>query len=379
VIGEFAASTEALLSKYLAEKANSVAFIEVLLTRYYKPGMDFIRVSSYGAGKLEKSFKYGHRWGFLLHFSTTRKFSLYALTLLYLVISLLRVGVKFDTCVACNVPFPLVGLMLRRLRLIRKVIFISVVHPHQSRLFRFVDKIALNSCDAIWYQTIRMEKIKEEEGFIKNHNIPKILVPIGVGSEGVGDAVASQIDWRSIGYVGRLDNDIGLELVIEAFSQVIKKVPNAKLKIIGSGPTEEELKLKVKRLGLEEKVEFLGFIGDRRRTKDILSRCALCVAPYIPEKAYSMHYADSAKAKEYIEYGTPIIITKVPEIAFEIGEKKAGFAVNYDKNEIAEAMIRLLTDDKLRQECRENIKQLTLKYDYKKIYNEALWGSGIKL
>lgn len=94
--------------------------------------------------------------------------------------------------------------------------------------------------------------------------------------------------------------------------------------------------------------------------------------------AYSIQFTDSAKVKEYMECDTPIIITKVPEIVLEIEEKRAGFAVNYNKGEIAEAMIKLLTDDELWQQCRENIRQLAIKYDYRKIHDEAFRASGIE-
>jgi len=386
VLGEFAGGHETLLTKYLVDRTIVVAFIEFLLTRYYKPGMDILRASYYRGGKLERGLNYGSRWGFLLGSGKFRRVPFYALCLAYTVICLMRFRTKFDICLASNIPFPLVGLALRRLGLVEKVIFISVTHfPSPKggadatilRLFRFIDKLAHNSCDAIWYQTSRMRKVKEQEGFVKSHKVPRILAPIGVERSGTEDTTMEEIERTSVAYVGRLDDDIGLELVIEAFSLVVKKVPNAKFKIIGSGSSEARLRQEVRALGLETNVEFLGFIGDREKVRDILSRCAVGIAPYIPSLDYSMQYADSAKAKEYIECGIPVIITKVPEIAFEIEGEKAGFALNYDKSEIAKAMIKLLTDDKLWRECHKNIKRLAQKYDYRKIYDQAFRASGI--
>lgn len=388
MIGEFAASTEALLSKYLAEKANSIDFIEVLLTRYYKPRMNFIRVTRYAAGKLIASSDYGSRWSFLLHFGKTRRTFLHILCLMHIALCLFKLKPKFDICIACaGTHFALIGLALRRLGLVTEVFFISVFHPSPSkgfnidaildRFLRFSDRIAHNSCDVIWYQTLRMKDIKEREGFVKNENIPRILVPIGVLNDRE-DLSNNQVERTTVGYVGRLDEDMGLESALEAFSQVVKVVPNARLIIIGSGPSEEKLRQKVQTIGLGDNVDFRGFIGDRKKVEDILSKCAISIAPYIPSPDNPMQYADSAKAKEYMQYGTPIIITKVPEIAFEIEVRRAGFAVNYDKEKIAEAMIKLLTDDGLWQECRENVRQLAIKYDYRKIYDDAFQASGIK-
>jgi glycosyltransferase involved in cell wall biosynthesis len=378
VLGEFAGAHETLLTKYSAERATAVAFIEVLPTRYYKPGMDFLRVSCYRTGNLERSFSYGSNWGFLLRFRKTRKVLLYTLDILYLIMSLARLRCKFDICLACNVPFPLVGLTLRKLRLVRKVIFVSATHfPRNIRLFRFIDKIGQNACDAVWYQTKRMQEVKAEEGLLKNKDIPRILVPIGVDVRSKGPN--NRIERRTVGYVGRLDKDMGLDLVIHAFSEAVKIVPDAKFVIIGSGPSEKELKEEAQMLGLTDNVEFKGFIGERKTVEEILSRWAAGIVPYIPVPGDPMYYADSSKVKEYIQAGIPIVITRVPEVAVEIEEETAGFAVEYDKDEVAKAIIRFLTDDSLWQECRENTTHLAFKYNYRELYENAFLGSGIKL
>lgn len=378
VLGEFAGAHETLLVKYLANRATAVAFIEVLITRYYKPGMDILRASCYRTGVPEKRFCHGRNFGFILRFRKTRKALFYALILLYLAISLARLRCRFDICIACNVPFPLIGLTLRRLRLVQKVIFVSVTHfPHNMRLFRFIDKISQNACDAVWYQTKRMQEVKAEEGWIKNRSIPRILVPIGVDAG--SKSPDNQIERRTMGYVGRLDKDMGLDLVFQAFSEVVAVVPDAKFIIIGSGPSEEELQEKAQVLGLTDNIEFKGFIGDRETVEEILARCAVGIVPYIPIPGDPVYYADSSKVKEYIQAGIPMIITKVPEVAAEIEQQEAGFAVEYDKDVVAKAMIRLLTDNELWQDYRENVRKLVTKYDYMKIYDEAFRASGLEI
>jgi glycosyltransferase involved in cell wall biosynthesis len=102
------------------------------------------------------------------------------------------------------------------------------------------------------------------------------------------------------------------------------------------------------------------------------------IVPYIPVPGDPMYYADSSKVKEYIQAGIPIvIITNVPEVAVEIEGETAGFAVEYAKDEIAKAMIRLLTDDRLWRDYGENVRKLSTRYDCVKIYDAAFRGSGI--
>ena len=82
--------------------------------------------------------------------------------------------------------------------------------------------------------------------------------------------------------------------------------------------------------------------GERKVVEEILARCAIDVVPYIPILGDPMYYADSSKAKEYIQAGIPIIMTRVLEAAVTIEQEKAGFAVEYDKDGVAKAIITVL-------------------------------------
>lgn len=59
-------------------------------------------------------------------------------------------------------------------------------------------------------------------------------------------------------YFGRLSHEKGLETLIRSMALVRSA---AKLKIIGSGPQEKELKRLVQRLKLEDKIDFVGFLS----------------------------------------------------------------------------------------------------------------------
>lgn len=59
--------------------------------------------------------------------------------------------------------------------------------------------------------------------------------------------------------IGRLVYQKGFDRLLQAMPQLLKEKPNAKLWILGEGPLEEELKEQCIRLGIVEKVEFVGF------------------------------------------------------------------------------------------------------------------------
>lgn len=76
-------------------------------------------------------------------------------------------------------------------------------------------------------------------------------------------------------YAGRLDRLKRLDLALDALA----RSRHARLKIAGSGPLEPELRKQAARLGVEDRVEFLGFVSDA----DLVSLYASCrAAVYAP-------------------------------------------------------------------------------------------------
>lgn len=61
-----------------------------------------------------------------------------------------------------------------------------------------------------------------------------------------------------VGHVGRFSNQKNHLFLIDIFAELIKQYNNCKLLLIGSGETQEEVKLKVKHMGLSDDVIFAG-------------------------------------------------------------------------------------------------------------------------
>lgn len=65
-----------------------------------------------------------------------------------------------------------------------------------------------------------------------------------------------------LGHVGRFNLQKNHELLIEIFNEVCKRNEKAVLLLVGTGELEEKIREKVRNLGLNEKVMFLGVRGD---------------------------------------------------------------------------------------------------------------------
>lgn len=62
--------------------------------------------------------------------------------------------------------------------------------------------------------------------------------------------------------VGRLSTEKGQSLLLRAMASLSKEFPGLRLTFAGVGPLETELKQLASRLGVADRVEFLGFVGD---------------------------------------------------------------------------------------------------------------------
>jgi len=70
-------------------------------------------------------------------------------------------------------------------------------------------------------------------------------------------------------YVGRLSPTKGLDLLIDAWSTVVKAIPSARLQIAGDGSPlyRSELERRAARLGVSESIVFHGRIGENEKTR----------------------------------------------------------------------------------------------------------------
>lgn len=82
------------------------------------------------------------------------------------------------------------------------------------------------------------------------------------------------------GHVGRFDEVKNHAFLIDAFAKVVEKDPEAVLILIGSGPLEEQIKQKVRSIGLDQNVRFLGLRTD---VADLYSCMDMFIFPSIYE------------------------------------------------------------------------------------------------
>lgn len=284
---------------------------------------------------------------------------------------------KFDIYIGVEAVNTLLGIFFKKLGLVKKVIYYNLDYGRNrfpnfllNFAFHSLDKLAINHADYSWNLCKNMIEERENIGAIKKNAPVHIVVPIGVNFYGINRLPLERINKKSLVYLGTLNPQQGVQLIIEAFPEILKKIPDASLLIIGSGEFEQNLKRMVDMLGIRENVRFTGIISDEEAEK-FLCQAAIGIAPYLDEAFSNKRYTEPTKPKTYLACGLPVIITRVPLIAEEIEREGAGMAVSYDKEDFIRAVERLLSDGKLYEQYRKNAIRLAAKYDWQHIFADA--------
>lgn len=76
--------------------------------------------------------------------------------------------------------------------------------------------------------------------------------------------------------------------------------------------------------------------------------------------------------KYNLDFSIPVIITKVPEVTFEISKRQAGIAINYNSHELSDAIIKIMTEDKLYMLHRGNTLQFAQELSWDNVFTVAL-------
>jgi phosphatidyl-myo-inositol dimannoside synthase len=137
-----------------------------------------------------------------------------------------------------------------------------------------------------------------------------------------------------------LDREKGVDRVIEAFPQVLEKLPTAVLRIVGEGSDRPRLEALARRLGVDERVRFLGAVDDAA-LKRLYASSDLLALPSIQE-GFGLVYLEA------MAHGLPSVVAAGTAGSEVVEHGLTGLAVDPDDlRELADAMVHLLTDQEL--------------------------------
>lgn len=158
-------------------------------------------------------------------------------------------------------------------------------------------------------------------------------------------------------YAGRLAPEKNLEFLLRAFAGVAQVIPNVHLLIVGGGQKqfEDELKLLPSRLGIGDRVRFVGMIP----YDQLPSYLAMCDA-FVTASVTEVHPLSVIEA---MGTGLPVLGIDSPGVGDSISDCETGLLATNDLASFTAKMTYLCMKDELRERMGHAAREASHEYD----------------
>ncbi len=166
-------------------------------------------------------------------------------------------------------------------------------------------------------------------------------IPLGIDYCFINQTTLKWPREKWILFIGTLAEQKGVDILLDAFIEVCKQIPDVKLHIAGRGKLENVLYSKVESVHIEDRVIFHGFV-DRNMVMQLYRESWIVVMPSVWWEQFGMVIPES------LACGTPVIGTEVGGIKEQLFGKNIGILVPpRDAKLLAEKIIYLLKQPKI--------------------------------
>jgi glycosyltransferase involved in cell wall biosynthesis len=146
----------------------------------------------------------------------------------------------------------------------------------------------------------------------------------------------------TIVYSGIVSSERGLETAIEAMQILSSSIPNAKLVIVGGGPSEQALRELTIQSGLQSCVEITGWM-DHNLLPSYVAAADVCIVPH-PANPF-IDTTMPNKLFEYMAMSKPVVVSDAKPLARIVHECKCGAVFTSGSAEsFAEAILHVRTN-----------------------------------
>ena len=188
---------------------------------------------------------------------------------------------------------------------------------------------------------IKKDKIEIIYNAIDFHLIENTKTAQGQAKKNLGISEEDVV----IGFVGRLHEVKGVDLLIKAFAILLQESPHYLLVLAGEGPQRQVLERLTEELGIAERVKFLGMC---KNIYEVVSAYDIGIIPSRQEPFGRI-------AVEFMRMKVPIVSSGVDGLAELVSDGNTGLVPNENSPEqIASAIESLLNNKQLREELIGN-------------------------
>ena len=191
-------------------------------------------------------------------------------------------------------------------------------------------------------------------------------IPLGIDFRFVNQKPLPWPREKKILFIGALAEQKGVDVLLDAFLDVCRQIPDVKLHIAGRGKLEALLKAKAKLEHIEDGVIFHGFVT-RDEAMRLYREAWIVVMPSIWWEQFGMVIPES------LACGTPVIGTEVGGIKEQLEGKNYGVVVPpRDVKLLAEKMTHLLSHPEESELMGNRGRQEVLSLHHPEIYISSI-------
>ena len=138
--------------------------------------------------------------------------------------------------------------------------------------------------------------------------------------------------------LGRLVEDKGFDVAIEAWAAIEARFPSARLVVAGDGPARPDLERQAQDLGIASRIDFLGWVSPER-VPALINSVTMMVVPSRWQEAFGLVALQAA------QLARPVVASRVGGLAEVVADEETGALVPADDPPaLALAMAVLLQD-----------------------------------
>lgn len=197
---------------------------------------------------------------------------------------------------------------------------------------------------------------------LQDEDVEPKVIPNGVNLKQY-KPLKQKRDPNSVLFVGRLEKRKGVYELLDAFLELKKLNPKARLDIVGGGPLWKRLHDRVEELELED-VKFHGFVQGPEKRR-LMSRCGVFTSPALYGESFGIVLVEA------MAMGAPVVAGNNPGYATVMKDRGAISLVDpTDPVAFASRLNLFMTDTQITELWKKWAKQSIKEYDWPKVVDK---------
>ncbi|HEY5530370.1 MAG TPA: glycosyltransferase family 4 protein [Candidatus Anoxymicrobiaceae bacterium] len=170
----------------------------------------------------------------------------------------------------------------------------------------------------------------------------------------------------SVGTPGR-----GVQVAVEAMPHVLERMPDARLVIVGDGSYLPELKKLAERLGVQDSVQFTGWV-DFSEVPGYIAGSDVCIITFLKEVS-QYNYGNPHKLFQYMAAKKPVLVSDCYEIGRHVRESGSGLVfASGDAVDFAEKLSEMRPEELRRSMGENGFRAVMERYNFESLSDRIL-------